>query len=322
MKTWQPSSKKPFKKTTGRWILAIGLLLAGLANQAFAQDLEPRRWSHLPTGLNVIGAATAFTDGDIYLDPVLLIEDATFDMYSAGLGYVRTFEMFGKSARVDVNVPYSTIRWEGILDGEYASRRQHGFMDPRIRFSVNLYGAPALKGKEYVAYRQQNPVNTTIGAALAVTLPLGTYNPTKLLNLGKNRTVVRPQVGVLHQRQKWQFELTGSVFLYQDNDDFWGGNEVEQDPMWFAQGHAIYSIKPGWWTSVSAGYAYDGEANLNGIPKPRTAQRQLYIALSLGVPISRTQGLKFAWLGSRTNTGNGSDYDSFIVAWSMNWGGR
>lgn len=320
MRTWPLSSKQRFRKTPFSRVLVFALVLAGLANQACAQDLEPRRWSHLPTGLNVLGAASAYSDGDIYLDPVLLIEDATFDIYSAALGYVRTFEMFGKSARVDVNLPYSTAHWEGLVDGEYASRRQHGIMDPRVRFSMNLYGAPPMKGKEYMAFRQQNPVNTTVGVAVAVVLPLGTYNPTRLLNLGKNRTVVRPQLGVLHQRGKWQFELTGSVFLYQDNDEFWNGNTLEQDPMWFAQAHAIYSIKPGWWTSLSAGYAYDGEGIVNGEPKPLTSQRQLYMALSLGMPISRTQGLKFTWLGSRTNTSAGSDYDSLIVAWSMNWG--
>jgi hypothetical protein len=54
------------------------LLLAGvMMNVAQAQDLEPRRWSHLPTGLNVIGIGTGWTDGDILFDPVLLIEDAT-----------------------------------------------------------------------------------------------------------------------------------------------------------------------------------------------------------------------------------------------------
>ena len=322
MKIWPGSSKTPSSRAGKIRHLLPGLLLVGLTGQALAQDLEPRRWSHLPTGLNVIGVASAYTDGDIYLDPILLAEDVTFEIYTAGLGYVRTFEMFGKSSRVDINVPYSTAHWNGLVDGEYASRRQHGFMDPRVRFSMNLYGAPALKGKEYMAYRQQHPVNTTIGAAIAVTLPLGVYDDDKLLNLGRTRTVIRPQIGVLHQRQKWQVELTGSVFLYQDNDEFWEGNELEQDPMWFAQAHAIYAIKPGWWTSISAGYAYDGEGQVNGVSKPLTSQRQLYLALSLGVPISRTQGLKFAWLGSRTNTSAGSDYDAFVVSWSMNWGGK
>jgi hypothetical protein len=54
------------------------LLLLLISTQIQAQDLEPRRWSHLPAGLNVIGLATGWTDGDIFFDPVLLAEDVTF----------------------------------------------------------------------------------------------------------------------------------------------------------------------------------------------------------------------------------------------------
>jgi len=118
------------------------LVLALFCADATAQDLEPRRWSHLPMGLNVLGAAGGWTNGDILFDPALLKEDATFDVYVVGAGYVRTFELFGKSARVDLNVPYASGRWEGLLDGEYTSVRRRGFMDPRLRFSMNLYGAP------------------------------------------------------------------------------------------------------------------------------------------------------------------------------------
>jgi hypothetical protein len=320
VKTWQNLSETPSRHSRKSRLLWLGLLLACFTGQALAQDLEPRRWSHLPTGLNVIGVASAYTPGETYFDPVLRLEDVTFDLYTTGLGYVRTFDLFGTSARIDFNAPYSSGRWEGLVDGEYASTRRRGFMDPRIRFSWNLYGAPALSGKEYVAYLQKNPVNTTIGAAVAIKLPLGDYNPTKLINLGDNRTVVRPQIGVLHTRNKWQFEVTGSVFLYQDNDEFWNGNKLEQDPLWFAQAHVIYAIKPGWWVSASAGFAYDGMLDLNGTPNPVTEKRQRYMALSFGMPITRTQGIKFAWLGNRTNNGFGSDYDAFIAAWSINWG--
>ena len=71
-------------------------------------------------------------------------------------------------------------------------------------------------------------------------VPLGQYNSDWLINLGSNRYVIRPQLGVLHQRRSWQFEVTGSLFLFQDNDEFWLGTRLEQDPLWFVQGHVIY----------------------------------------------------------------------------------
>lgn len=297
------------------------LLMAWLffCGQVSAQDLEPRRWSHLPMGLNVVGIGTGWTDGDIYFDPVLNAKDVTYDLYSGAASYIRTFDFAGKSSRVDILVPYATARWEGLVNGEYTAIRRRGFTDPRLRFSMNLYGAPPLSGKAFMQYKQQHPVVTTIGVAVAVTLPLGDYNDQKLINLGGNRLVVRPQIGVLHQHYKWQFELTGSVFIYQDNDEFWGGNELNQDPLWFGQAHVIYTFKPGWWASLSGGFAQGGRSHVNGVPKSDDS-RTRYIALSLGVPINSTQGLKFTYLASDTNISTGQDTGSILAAWSINWG--
>ena len=52
------------------WHLCIFLIL-GLPIQCLAQELEPRRWSHLPTGKSFIGGGYVYTKGDIYFDPVL-----------------------------------------------------------------------------------------------------------------------------------------------------------------------------------------------------------------------------------------------------------
>jgi len=302
-----------------RTILVVSLMLWLAVFDCRAQDLEPRRWSHLPTGLNVFGVGSVGTDGEIFFDPVLRIENATFDLYAMGASYVRTFEWFGKTSRIDVAVPYANGRWEGLLDGEYASRRRSGLLDPQIRLSMNLYGAPPLRGKEFVEYRRNNPVNTTVGAALAVGLPLGQYNSDWLINLGKNRYVIRPQLGILHQRYKWQFEVTGSVFLFQDNDEFWRGTRLEQDPLWFIQGHVIYAFKPGWWLSVSGGFAYGGENSVDGVPKNDDA-RSGYWALSLGLPLTERQALKLSYLTVDTNILAGYNADSLLAAWSINWG--
>jgi hypothetical protein len=310
------------KKSVSVLIQALLLLLLMISSiQVQAQDLEPRRWSHLPTNLNVIGLGTGWTNGDMFLDPLLLAEDVTFDLYLGAAVYVRTFEFLGKTARVDLTVPYASGRWEGYLDGEHASVRRRGFADPFMRFSINLYGAPPLSGKEYVQYRREHPVTTTVGAALSVRLPLGDYNDQWLINLGSNRFVVRPQLGVLHQHHKWQFELTGSVFLYQTNDEFWKGTTRKQDPLWFTQGHVIYTFKPGWWASFSGGYAYGGENKVNGLDKD-DAKRSRYIALSFGVPINARQGLKFTYFTSDTHTSSGTNIDALLTAWTINWGGN
>ena len=58
-----------------------------------------------------------------------------------------------------------------------------GFVDPRLRFSVNFYGAPALTLKEFAGYKQ----DLILGASLQVSVPLGQYDADRLVNIGTNR---------------------------------------------------------------------------------------------------------------------------------------
>ena len=99
------------------------------AGTAWAQDLEPRRWSHLPSGISVIGAGYGYTEADIFVDPVLRLDEFKTRLHFMAVSYVRSLDLFGKSARIDVVLPYAAGRWEGILNGEYASTRRHGFAD-------------------------------------------------------------------------------------------------------------------------------------------------------------------------------------------------
>jgi len=300
----------------GKLILLVAFLVQ--SGSLLAQDLEPRRWSHLPVGLNVMSLTLADSTGDIEFDPVLRIEDATYDLSIAALSYIRAFDLFGKTARLDFVAPWTKGRWEGLVDGVDTAVRRQGMADPWMRFSVNLYGAPALQGREYLQYLSERPSNTTIGAGLTVIAPLGEYNMERLINLGNNRWVFRPQLGVLHQREKWQFELTGSVFLYQTNSEFWRGSVREQDPLWFLQSHVIYTVSQRTWASLSYGFAYGGRSTVNGQSKD-DASRSALMAVSMGYNINRSQGLKFTYLRTRTHTSQGNDSDTLSLGWSFRW---
>ena len=297
--------------------LALVLLASlSLTATALAQDLEPRRWAHLPIGLNIAGVGYAYTAGDLQFDPVLEIEDATVESHTVVTSYIRSFGLFGKSARFDFNVPYTTSLWEGQLSGAPASRRQTGFGDPWLRLSVNLLGAPALSGKAYQEYRAENQVNTILGVALGVSLPLGRYEPDKLLNLGQNRFVFRPQIGVLHSRGPWAFELSASAFLYTDNDDFFDGSTLEQDPTFAAQAHVIYTFSRHWWASGSFGYNGGGKSSVNDVSK-EDGRIGLLAALSVGYTLTETQALKVVYIHGDARRRVGADTSSVLATWSI-----
>jgi hypothetical protein len=285
----------------------IFCLLFFTLDPAAAQDIEPRRWTVLPAGLNVVGAGYARLEGDVSFNPVLQIENATMSGQALGLSYVRSFAVGGKVARLDILVPWANMRWTGLLDGASATASRVGLSDPKIRLSVILAGDKPDK---------LATSNTVVGAAIAVSVPFGEYLEDKLLNLGQNRISVRPQVGVLHTRGNWSYELTGSVFLYGDNDDFFGGSTLEQDPLYAVQTHLIYAFdKPGYWAALSAGYGWDGESTVDG-SKADDGRRLFLSALAMGVPIGKRQGIKFAYVRTQTNTSKGADIDAFSLGWS------
>ena len=286
-----------------------------LPGVSLAQDVEPRRWTHLPVGLNVVGAAYVHTDGDIFVDPVLLIDDAQTEQHTALGSYTRIFGLAGRTARLDLLVPVKKARWQGELDGVFTSVRRQGAADPILRLSVNLVGGPALKGKEFQEFRAARRTSTIVGMGLAVALPFGEYKKDKLLNLGGNRLVIQPEVGVVHTRGRWSYELTGSVFLFAENDEFWNGNKLEQDPFYAVQAHLVHVFRPGLWLSLSAAYGHDGESEVNDMRKndPRDT---VLSAVSFGFPIRRGQGLKFAYIRGRAQEDIGADTNSFAVAWT------
>jgi hypothetical protein len=172
---------------------------------------------------------------------------------------------------------------------------------------------------KFVRYRASHPVTTTVGAALSLTLPWGEYYSTRLINLGNNRYVLRAQLGVLHQRGPWQFEVTTTASFYQDNDEFFANSQLEQDPQWFFQGHVIRSFKRGMWASVSSGFSYAGETQINGVPK-NNDDRTRYLSLSFGMPINNQQAVKITWVSADTNVVIGSSSDTLALGWTFNWG--
>jgi hypothetical protein len=295
------------------WILAACVITIA---PGLAQDLEPRRWTHLPVGTDVIALSYAFGTGDLSFDPVLRIEEAKVDMSTFVVGYTRYFALARRTARIDVLVPFQSGDWDGLLDGMPRAVSRDGFADPLVRLSVNLVGAPALSGAEFADYRKLHPVQTSVGAALELRLPLGEYQEDKLINLGQNRFGIAPQLGVLHTRGEWSYELTGSMYVFTDNDEFFGGNELEQDPLFLTQAHVVKTFGPAWWFSLGAAYNWAGESTINGLSKGDDRSTLLY-GPSFGFRLGDSQSVRAAYVRNDTLTDVGADTHNFAVGWSV-----
>jgi len=298
-------------------ILVIGCFVF-LASPIYSMELSPLRWSHLPLETNFFGGAYAYTEADIFIDPDLLLDDVEMELKTWAGKYIRTFELFDKSARVDITQAYQEGKWTGLLDGVQASAYRDGLSDTFARLAINLYGSPPLNNKEFVRYRANADVETIVGVALAMRLPTGDYMEDKLINLGQNRFVFRPQLGITHKRGNWTSELTGEVAFHMKNDDFYNGNTRRQDPLYFIHGHLIHTFKPGVWAGVSVGYNYGGESSVNGVDSNNKKQN-IGWALSFSRPIGKNYRLKVAYIGVRTQEKTGFDSDTLNAGLSWLW---
>ena len=114
------------RSSTTNWRGVICSTLCGvvalLSSPLSAQEVEIRRWNHLPIDGNFVTANFGRTDGDIAVDPVLLLDDVSVEMDTWLLGYIRTFELFDRTARVEIRQPWQAGIWNGVVDGTPSSQ--------------------------------------------------------------------------------------------------------------------------------------------------------------------------------------------------------
>jgi hypothetical protein len=278
-------------------VLALSLFAHSIC---VAQDLEPRRWTHLPTGTDILGAAYAFTTGDIAFDPVLLIADATVELHTLLLSYTRYFPLAGRTGRIDLLVPIQSGRWDGLVDGVPTSVSRTGLADPILRLSTLLIGG----------------LSTSVGAALDIRFPLGEYEQDKLINLGQNRFAIAPQIGVLHTRGEWSFELTASSFFYTDNAEFFGSNDLAQDPLPVLQTHVVRTFGQSFWLSLGVAYGWGGESTVDDVPKDDEKSNLLF-GPSFGIRIDASQSLRFSYVRTDALTDIGTDSHNLVAGWNF-----
>jgi hypothetical protein len=284
-------------------------LASAIAERAIAQEIEPRAFSPSPVGVTFVMLGAGQSTGGILTDPSLPVDDVDAEINAGVLGLGHSFGMFGRLATVAVAQPYISANFTGTLDGEPAEASRSGFGDTKLRASLNLIGNPAQSPAEFA---KRKPT-TTVGVSLSVSAPTGVYHPAKLINVGTNRWAIKPEIGVSHPVGHWMFEGAAGVWLFEDNNEFFGGRSREQDPMTSLQAHVSYTFRPRLWLSLDATFYDGGESTVDGIKKDDRQSNSRY-GLTLSLPIARGQSLKLYWNDGAT-TRIGSDFSTYGIAW-------
>jgi hypothetical protein len=295
-------------------VLAVTSLMA-TGSGVSAQDLEPRAYVNTPVGLNFLLAGYGYLAGGVAIDPSLPLQNADLQVHSALLAYARALNVWGKSGKVDVVVPYAWLSGTAELAGQPREREVSGLVDPRLRFSVNLYGAPALSLQEFASYKQ----DLIIGASLQVSAPLGQYDADKVVNLGTNRWSFKPELGISKAVGPLTLELTTGVTLYTDNHDFFGGKTRAQAPIYSVQGHVSYTVGAGIWVALDGTYYTGGRTTVDGV-EGDDLQKNTRLGVTVALPVNRHTSVKL-YGSTGVSTRTGSDFDAAGILLQYRWGG-
>jgi hypothetical protein len=291
-------------------VAACGALI--LAGTAHAQELEPRAYSPSPIGTTFVLGGFGKSEGGILFDQSLDIENVRADLWIATAGFGYTFDLMGRQARVLAVLP---LAW-GTIAGDVGEQPQQqdlsGLVDPRIKVSVGLIGAPALTPEQF----SRAPRGTVVGASVTIVPPLGQYDSEHLVNLGYNRWAFKPEAGVSRAVGRWTLDGYAGVWLYSANDAHFPGHaRREQDPLLSLQAHVSYALPRRMWLAIDATWFSGGQTRVNRVFSP-DVQRNSRLGGTLSVPIARQQSLKFVYSTGAT-TRRGSDFDTVNVTWQL-----
>jgi hypothetical protein len=284
---------------------------------AWAQDLSPRAYVITPLHSNAIVMTYSFFHGSVLLDGAAPITSATGTYNVSILSCYHSFDFLGRSANMNVSLPYAVGNFQGNVAGQPQQIYRSGLLDFTSRVSVNLRGGPVLPVQQFVKWRQK----TLLGVSLKVVSPTGQYDPTKLINWGANRWAFKPDFGYSKRWSKWVLDSYAGAWFYTSNPRYYSPPAPKpqtEKPIGAFEGHLSYDVKSRLWFSLDGNFWFGGVTSLSGIANPATRQTSSRIGVTASLPLGPRQSVKVSY-----NNGDhirfGGNYQSVSVGWQYSW---
>lgn len=310
--------RKKLRSDISRLLLisaALQVLCGGVSGVACAQELTPRAYWPTPSGTNVFGVSYQRSTGDIVTDPSLPLTGVDSDINYLQMSYQRSFSLAGRTAALQVSVPYSRGETEGLVEGEFRRRNTSGLADIRLRLAYNIKGAPSMDAAGFRALR--DAPRTIVGASVLVQAPTGDYDVDKVINIGTNRWSIKPAIGVIWPlRPTWLLEFELGAWLFGDNDAFLGETR-KQDPILSAEFHLIKRIRPGFWASLDGNFYVGGRTNV-GDSAQANLQRNSRVGVTVAFPFRRRHAIRSS-VSTGVVTKSGGDFQMFTLSYIYAW---
>ena len=297
-----------------RKLFVAGCFSMMISTAMHAQDLEPRSYAVVPKGLHAAALALTYSSGNIVTEGSSPLQnlDVTNKLISAA--YVQTFGLFNKLARVSASLPYGFLNGTADFHGVDTSASRTGFYDGRIKFGVNLLGSPLMTPAEFQKFQE----HTVLGVSMVMSVPVGQYYPSKLVNLGSNRWGFKPEIGFSHGEGRTFFEMYTGVWFYTNNGQYFNGHSLDQKPAFTFQAHVDYTFKHGKYIAFNGGFSAGGETAIDG-SEQGDEQRNWRLGVTWSMPIfNKHQSIKFM-VNTGVATRAGQNYTAITLVYQYSW---
>jgi Putative MetA-pathway of phenol degradation len=297
-----------------RRICTICGLVLIFSSALTAQDMEPRSYAVVPTGLHAAALSYTYSSGNVISAFSSPVQDLKVINNVFNIGYVQTFTLFNKLARVAAGLPYGFLDGTAKFRGVDTSGTRAGFYDGRIKFGVNLFGSPVLKPKEFQKFQE----HTVLGVSLVISVPVGQYFPSKLINLGSNRWGFKPEIGVSHREGRLFYEIYTGVWMFTKNSEYFQKTYLDEKVLFSFQAHVDYTFKHGKYLALNGGFADGGETSINGMDQ-NNAQQNWRIGCTFSTPIFNTHQSIKVMINTGIATRAGQNYTALTLVYQYSW---
>jgi hypothetical protein len=285
---------------------AIALFGGLLSSMALADNA--RDWQALPTDLNMFFAYYSNVNATTSINTHLPFDGVNTDANLAILRYAHTFALDGRLSAIQVIQPYAKIDLS-LSDAEQTSgsRGVSNLGDTQVVLVHNLTGGPAL---DKAAFQRWSP-EPFITGALWITLPTGSYDKHKSMNVGTNRWAFKPEITTGYPLGSLWFEFNTWATFFTDNTEYHDNQTLSQRPQYAAEGHISYTINPAIWISADGTWAGGGETKI-GNDVQNNQQQSTALGTTLGFMLTPQFGGMVSW--SKT-----VDHRSYTTPNLENW---
>jgi len=296
---------------------ALLAVFCAAAPFGFGQDLAPRAYVITPVGSSAITAGYTFNTGSVFVDPSVPIQDFRVHFQTQTISYFYAFGVRGHSANIALVAPYAVANAQATVVGTQQKVYRSGIADSRVRFSLNLWGGPAMSTKDFRSWHEKG----LMGVSITAIVPTGQYDPARLVNIGSNRWAFKPEIGFSRRWQRLVLEAYAGAWLYAPNNFYFPGDARRtQLPIGAGEAHLNYYAKPRLWVSLDGNFWTGGRSILNGNDNGGE-QRNSRAGITVALPATRSQTFKFSY-SRGTYVTIGGDYQTVSAAWQYSWIGK